>query len=238
MELPVSGLGLLFQLGHLLEGLVRASFLVVLVVADNRLCGNLCFMGSFHARVFLLHLMDFAVNAGGKGIADLADGLICLKLQFALPFGNFQLVFKVEAGFAFAGSLVKDALLFQNLLGGEFFTGGIQTLMRLLGLALQPLNPSGSWGIAAKVRHLCGGFSRPFQNGLTVNLPLGTRSADLAGNSGIGKCSPIVHGMGVIGFRMQGVRRRCIADRQITRLVLLRRICGLCFGLSLTLCVF
>lgn len=46
MELPVSGLGLLFQLGHLLEGLVRASFLVVLVVADNRLCGNLCFMAA------------------------------------------------------------------------------------------------------------------------------------------------------------------------------------------------
>ena len=49
MELPVSGLSLLFQLGHLLKGLVCTALLVVLVVADNRLGGNLCLMGGFHA---------------------------------------------------------------------------------------------------------------------------------------------------------------------------------------------
>ena len=97
--------------------------------------------------------MDFAVNPGGKSIADLADGLIRLKLQFALPFGDFQLILKVEAGFAFAGFLIKDALFFQHLLGRQLFAGSIQTLMRFLGLALQPLDPAGSWSIAAEVRH-------------------------------------------------------------------------------------
>ena len=44
--------------------------------------------------------------------------------------------------------------------------------------------------------------------------------------------------MGAVCLRVQSVRCGIIADGQITRLVLLRRICGLCFGLSLTLCVF
>ena len=210
----------------------------MLVVADNGLGGNLCLMGSFYTGVFLLHLMDFAVDARGKRIADLADGLVCLKLQFALSLGDFQLVFKVEAGFAFTGFLVKDALLFQHLLGGQLLTGGIQTLMRLLRFSLQPFNPPGSWGIAVKVRHLCGGFRRSFQNGLSINLPFSARSADLTGNSGIGKCFSVVNGMGAVCLRVQSVRCGIIADGQITRLVLLRRICGLCFGLSLTLCVF
>ena len=236
MELPVSGLGLLLQLGHLLERLVCTAFCVMLVVADNGLGGNLRLMGGFHAGVFLLYLMDFAVDARGKRIADLTDGLVCLKLQFALSLGDFHLVFKVEAGFAFTGFLVKDALFFQHLLGRQLLTSGIQTLMRLLRFSLQPFNPSGSWGIAVKVWHLCGGFRRSFQNGFAVNLPSGTRSADLTGNSGIGKCFSVVNRMGAVCLRVQ----RCgiIADGQITRLVLLRRICGLCFGLSLTLCVF
>ena len=108
--------------------------------------------------------------------------------------------------------------------------------MRLLRFSLQPFNPTGSWGIAVKVWHLCGGFRRSFQNGFAVNLPSGTRSADLTGNSGIGKCFSVVNRMGAVCLRVQ----RCgiIADGQITRLVLLRRICGLCFGLSLTHCVF
>ena len=44
--------------------------------------------------------------------------------------------------------------------------------------------------------------------------------------------------MGAVCLRVQSVRCGIIADGQITRLVLLHRICGLCFGLSLTLCVF
>ena len=110
--------------------------------------------------------------------------------------------------------------------------------MRLLGFALQTLNPPGSWGIAAKVRYLGGGFSRPFQNSLPVNLPFSTRSADLAGNSSIGKCFSVVNGMGMVCLRVQSMRCGIIADGKITRLVLLCRICGLCFSLSLTLCVF
>ena len=238
MELPVSSLGLLFQLGHLFERLVCTALCMMLVMADNGLGGNLRLMGSFHAGVFLLHLMDFSVNARGKSIADLTDGLVCLKLQFALSLGDFHLVFKVEPGFAFAGFLVKDALFFQNLLSGQFLTGGIQTLMRLLGFVLQTLDSPGSWGIAVKVRHLCGGFRRSFQNGLSINLPLGTRSADLTGNSGIGKCFSVVNGMGAVCLRVQSVRCGIIADGQITRLVLLRCICGLCCSLSLTPCVF
>src|SRR5699024_9181765 len=143
---PVSGLGLLLQLGHLLERLVCTALCMMLVVADNGLGGNLCLMGSFYTGVFLLHLIDFAVDARGKRIADLADGLVCLKLQFALSLGDCQLVFKVEAGFAFAGLLVEDALFFRHLLGGQVLAGGSQTLMRLLRFSLQPFNPSGSWG--------------------------------------------------------------------------------------------
>ena len=36
---------------------------------------------------------------------------------------------------AFSGFLVKDALFFQHLLGGQLLTGGIQTLMRLLSFS-------------------------------------------------------------------------------------------------------
>ena len=212
MELPISGLGLLLQLGHLLERLVCTALCVMLVVADNGLGGNLCLMGGFHTGVFLLNLMDFAVNARGKSIADLTDGLVCLKLQFALSLGDFQLVFKVEAGFAFTGFLVKDALFFQHLLGGQLLTGGIQTLMRLLRFSLQPFNPPGSWGIAVKVRHLCEGFRRSFQNGLSINLPFSARPADLAGDSGIGKCFSVVNGMGAVCLRVQSVRCGIIAD--------------------------
>ena len=224
MELPISGLGLLLQLGHLLERLVCTALCVVLVVADNGLCGNLCLMGGFHAGVFLLDLMDFAVNAGSEGIADLADSLVRLKLQFALPLGDFQLILKVEAVFPFAGFLIKDALFFHHLLGGQLLTGGIQTLMRLLGFALQPLNPAGCRGITAKVWHLCGCFSRLFQDGLAVNLPLGARSVDPAGDSSVGKCFPVVNGMGMVAIRMRGVRCRLIADGQIIRLILLCRL--------------
>ena len=162
VKLPVCGFRPLFQLGHLLKGLVCTALLVVLVVPDGGFGHNLCPVGGLHAGVFLFNFMDFAVNVGGKGIADFADGLVRFKLQFALPLWNFQLILKVQAGFAFAGFLIKDALFFQHLFGGQLFTSGVQTLMRLLGLALQPLNPTRCRGIAAKVRHFCGSFSRLF----------------------------------------------------------------------------
>ena len=45
---------------------------------------NLCFVRPLDRRVFLLDLMDFAVNAGGESVTDLADGFVCLELQLAL----------------------------------------------------------------------------------------------------------------------------------------------------------
>lgn len=51
---------------------------------------NLCFVRRLDSRVFLFDLMDFAVNAGSKGVTDLADGFICLKLQLAFALGLFS----------------------------------------------------------------------------------------------------------------------------------------------------
>mgnify|MGYP004714380317 CR=1 FL=1 len=78
--------------------------------------------------------MDFAVNAGSEGVTDLAEGFIRFKLQLAFALGLFQLILKMKAGFALAGLFIKNALLLENFVRGQLFTGGIQTLMRLLGL--------------------------------------------------------------------------------------------------------
>ena len=75
--------------------------------------------------------MDFAVNAGSEGVTDLADGFIRFKLQLAFALWFFQLILKMKAGFALAGFLIKDALFLENLVRGQLFTGGVQTLMRL-----------------------------------------------------------------------------------------------------------
>ena len=44
--------------------------------------------------VILLNLMDFAVNTGGKGIANLTDGFVSLKLQFTLSLWQLDFIFK------------------------------------------------------------------------------------------------------------------------------------------------
>ena len=205
MELPVGGFRSLFQLGDFLKGLVCAILLVMLIVAQNSLTGNLCLVGSFHTGVFLFDLMEFAVNAGGKGVADLADALVRLKLQFALSLGYFQLILKMEPCFAFAGFLVKDTLFFQHFLGGQLLTGGIQTLMRFLGFALQPLDPAGRRSLFTEVRHFCGSFSRSFQNSIAVNLPFGAGSADLAGKGVVSKSPTIIHPWSVMHLGMRRV---------------------------------
>ena len=180
MELPVGGFRSLFQLGDFLKGLVCAILLVMLIVAQNSLTGNLCLVGSFHTGVFLFDLMEFAVNAGGKGYRR-PCGRSCLP-QTAICSFPWVLSAHPQNGavFAFAGFLVKDTLFFQHFLGGQLLTDGIQTLMRLLGFALQPLDPAGRRSLFAEVRHFCGGFSRSFQNSIAVNLPFGAGSADLA----------------------------------------------------------
>ena len=113
--------------------------------------------------------MDFAVNAGSKGVTDLADGFICFKLQLAFAFGLFQLILKMKAGFALSGLFIKDTLFLENLVRGQLLTGGIQTLMRLLGLPFELLHPlCGRDGIVRD--RLCGGsFRRLGENGIRVN---------------------------------------------------------------------
>ena len=90
LELGVSYIRLMFQLGDLLVGLVDAFFSVMTEMPCGGLRDNLRFMRCLDRRVFLLDLMDFAVNAGSEGVTDLADGFICLKLQLAFALGLFS----------------------------------------------------------------------------------------------------------------------------------------------------
>ena len=169
LELRISDIRLVFQLGDLLIGLVDAAFPMMTEMPSGSLGGDLRFMCRLNRRVFLFDLMDFAVNAGSEGVTDLADGFICLKLQPALTLGLFQLILKMKAGFALAGLFIEDTLLLENLVRGQLFTGGIQTLMRLLGLPFELLHPlRGRDGIVDD--RLCGGsFRRLGENGIRVN---------------------------------------------------------------------
>ena len=108
---------------------------------SGSLSGDLRFMRRLNRRVFLFDLMDFAVNAGSEGVTDLADGFIRFKLQLAFALWVFQLILKMKAGFALAGLFIEDTLFLENLVRGQLLTGGIQTLMRLLGLPFELLHP-------------------------------------------------------------------------------------------------
>lgn len=132
LELRISGIRLVFQLGDLLIGLIDAVFPMMTEMPSGSLGGDLRFMRRLNRRVFLFDLMDFAVNAGSEGVTDLADVFLCLKLQLAFALGLFQLILKMKAGFALAGFFIEDTLFLENLVRGKLFTGGIQTLMRLL----------------------------------------------------------------------------------------------------------
>ena len=159
LELRIRSIRLVFQLGDLLVGLVDAAFPMMTEMPSGSLSGDLRFMRRLNRRVFLFDLMDFAVNAGSEGVTDLADGFIRLKLQLAFALGLFQLIFKMKAGFALTGFLIKDALFLENLVRGQLFTGGIQTLVRLLGLPFELLHPlRGRGGIVDD--RLCGGSLR------------------------------------------------------------------------------
>ena len=169
LELRISGIRLVFQLGDLLIRLVDAAFPMMTEMPRSGLSGNLCFMRRLNRRVFLLDLMDFAVNAGSEGVTDLADGFVRLKLQFPFALGLFQLILKMKAGFALAGFFIEDALFLENLVRGQLFTGGIQTLMRLLGLPFELLHPlRGRDGIVRD--RLCGGsLCRLGENGIRIH---------------------------------------------------------------------
>ena len=133
------------------------------------LSGNLCFMRRLNRRVFLLDLMDFAVNAGSEGVTDLADGFVRLKLQFPFALRLFQLILKMKAGFALAGFFIEDALFLENLVRGQLLTGGIQPIMRLLRFSFELLHPlRGRDGIVRD--RLCGGgFRRLSENGICIH---------------------------------------------------------------------
>ena len=109
------------------------------------------------------------MNAGGESVTDLADGFVRLKLQFPFALGLFQLILKMKAGFALAGFLIKDTLLLENLVRGQFLTGSIQTLMCLLRLPFELLHPlRGRDGIVRD--RLCGGsLCRLGENGVCIN---------------------------------------------------------------------
>ena len=169
LELGVSYIRLVFQLGDLLIGLVDAVFPMMTEMPRGGLGDNLCFVRPLDRRVFLLDLMDFAVNAGGESVTDLADGFVRLKLQFPFALGLFQLILKMKAGFALAGFLIKDTLLLENLVRGQFLTGSIQTLMCLLRLPFELLHPLRRWDGIVRDR-LCGGSLRRLgENGIRVN---------------------------------------------------------------------
>ena len=169
LELRISSIRLVFQLGDLLVGLVDAFFSVMTEMPCGGLRDNLRFVRPLDRRVFLLDLMDFAVNAGSEGVTDLADGFVCLELQLAFALGLFQLILKMKAGFALSGLFIKDALFLENLVRGQLFTGGIQTFMRLLGLPFELLHPlRGRDGIVRD--RLCGGsLCRLGENGIRIH---------------------------------------------------------------------
>ena len=169
LELRISDIRLVFQLGDLLIRLVDAAFPMMTKMPSGSLSGDLRFMRRLNRRVFLFDLMDFAVNAGSEGVTDLADSFVCFKLQFPFAFGLFQLILKMKAGFALAGLFIEDTLFLENLVHGQLLTGGIQTLMRLLGLPFELLHPlRGRDGIVRD--RLCGGsFCRLGENGIRIH---------------------------------------------------------------------
>jgi len=169
LELGVSYIRLVFQLGDLLIGLVDAFFSVMTEMPCGGLRDNLRFVRPLDRRVFLLDLMDFAVNAGSEGVTDLADGFLRLKLQLAFALGLFQLILKMKVGFALAGFLIKDTLFLENLVRGQLLTGGIQAIMRLLRFSFELLHPLRGRGGTVRDR-LCGGSLRRLgENSIRVN---------------------------------------------------------------------
>ena len=186
LELGVSYIRLVFQLGDLLVGLVDAAFPMMTEMPSGSLSGDLRFMRRLNRRVFLFDLMDFAVNAGSEGVTDLADGFICLKLQLSFALRLFQLILKMKAGFALSGLLIKDALFLENLVRGQLLAGSVQTLMRLLGLPFELLHPlRGRDGIVRD--RLCrGGFRRLSENGICIHCFNRSGFAQLVRNNRFG----------------------------------------------------
>ena len=169
LELRIRSIRLVFQLGDLLIRLVDAAFPMMTEMPSGSLSGDLRLMRRLNRRIFLFDLMDFAMNAGSEGVTDLADVILCLKLQLSFALRLFQLILKMKAGFALAGFFIEDALFLENLVRGQLFTGGIQTLMCLLGLPFELLHPLRGRGGIVRDR-LCGGsLCRLGENGIRIH---------------------------------------------------------------------
>ncbi len=169
LELRISSIRLVFQLGDLLIRLVDAAFPMMTEMPSGSLGGDLRFVRRLNRRVFLFDLMNFAVNAGSKGVTDLADGFLRLKLQLAFALGLFQLILKMKASFALAGLFIEDTLFLEDLVRGQLLTGSVQTLMRLLRLPFELLHPLRGRDCIVRDRLCGGGFRRLSENGVRVH---------------------------------------------------------------------
>ena len=169
LELRIRSIRLVFQLGDLLIRLVDAAFPMMTEMPSGSLSGDLRLMRRLNRRIFLFDLMDFAMNAGSEGVTDLADVILCLKLQLSFALRLFQLILKMKAGFAIAGFFIEDALFLEDLVRGQLFTGGIQTLMCLLGLPFELLHPLRGRGGIVRDRLCRGGFRRLSENSIRIH---------------------------------------------------------------------
>ena len=186
LELRISSIRLVFQLGDLLIRLVDAAFPMMTEMPSGSLSGDLRLMCRLNRRVFLFDLMDFAVNAGSESVTDLADGFLCLKLQLAFALGLFQLILKMKAGFALAGLFIKNALFLENLVRGQLFTGSIQTLMCLLRLPFELLHPLRGRDCIVRERLCRGSLRRLSENGICINSFNRRGLAQLVGDNRFG----------------------------------------------------
>ena len=130
---------------------------------------NFGLVRSFHGRVVLLGFVNFAVNDGSKGVSNLVYRFFRLELELTRLLGRLDFILKVKTGFALAGFLIKDALLFENLLSGKAFAGSVQPLMRLFRFSFELLNPLRGRDSIVHDR-LCGSsFSRLRKYSIRVN---------------------------------------------------------------------
>ena len=212
VQLRVGNFSLMFQLGHLLIGLVCLILPVMTVMTGSGFRKDFGLVRSFHSRVILLDLMQLSMNDGGEGVSNLAYCFLRFKLELTRLLGRLDLILKVKTGFAFAGFLIKDALLLESPVRGQLLTGGIQTLMRLFRFSFEILNPL---RVRDSIVHdrLCGSsFSRLRKYRIRVNCLNRRGLAQLVRNNRF--CNDRA-GMGGNAVQLQNRRfERCFWRRQ------------------------
>ena len=221
VQLRVGNLSLMLQLGHLLIGLVCLILPVMTVMTGSGFRKDFGLVGSFHGRVLLLGFVDFAVNDGSKGVSNLVYRFFRLELELTRLLGRLDRILKVKTGFAFAGFLIKDALLLENLFGGKAFAGSVQPLMRLFRLLFETLDClSGSRSIRDWL--FSGSLGSLVQNALPVYGLNNFGFADAACDGSCRNHTARNNRIGIVSLRGKGHGRRAFADRQLTGLVFFR----------------